>query len=152
MDKNIRPAVSKSKCELGDLSRSSKLTKQAQQSLKLLGPLTPRSKKYQTANATVDKKPHRGRFYSDGEWQEACDDRDSGERDIWPKNSSQPTSQVTPSTFISSSNYASLRFDGGGAAEPPAAPAAPPSAANQEGRINQSGGEGLEGLGPLAAF
>uniref|UniRef100_A0A1I8F9U1 Kinesin motor domain-containing protein n=1 Tax=Macrostomum lignano TaxID=282301 RepID=A0A1I8F9U1_9PLAT len=38
----------------------------AQQSSMLLGPLTPRSKKYQTANATVGQ-PHRGRFFSDGE-------------------------------------------------------------------------------------
>uniref|UniRef100_A0A1I8F6J6 Kinesin motor domain-containing protein n=1 Tax=Macrostomum lignano TaxID=282301 RepID=A0A1I8F6J6_9PLAT len=71
----------------------------AQQSLKLLGPLTPRSKKYQTANATVDKKPHRGRFFSDGEWQEACDDRDSGERDIWPSEQQEESSNKSGDTF-----------------------------------------------------
>uniref|UniRef100_A0A1I8F9H0 SH2 domain containing 5 n=1 Tax=Macrostomum lignano TaxID=282301 RepID=A0A1I8F9H0_9PLAT len=120
---------------------------QAQQSLKLLGPLTPRSKKYQTANATVDKM------------QEACDDRDSGERDIWPseqqeesRNSSQqPTSQVTPSTFIisSSSNYASLSVSTErGAAEPPAAPAAPRLPPIRKAASTS----GLEGWGPPAGI
>uniref|UniRef100_A0A1I8FHX8 Kinesin motor domain-containing protein n=1 Tax=Macrostomum lignano TaxID=282301 RepID=A0A1I8FHX8_9PLAT len=79
-DSGSRKSVSDSE-ETGCGSGSA--AEQAQQSLKLLGPLTPRSKKYQTANATVDNRIEVD-FFSDGEWQEACDDRDSGERDIWP--------------------------------------------------------------------